>query len=173
MSFSSYRGRLINPFLAVLHRLDTASTAANPGAGGYTQGYDPDFREPVLMPPVGVSGYGASNRKEFAAIKVPAQFERIKDDALMPHMSGHTHNKYMKVVFHFSDLSRLGLIDATSKRALIKAGDRISDIRNIDDTDAYILDESIFCIEAMPEMGGLGNRINLLICTFETRKKSS
>ena len=40
------RGRLIFPFVAELHRLDTAAMATvDPdGAGGLTGGYDPDFK---------------------------------------------------------------------------------------------------------------------------------
>ena len=45
------RGRLINPFLAELRRLDTLSTAKNDpdGSGPLTRGYDDDFKAPVLV----------------------------------------------------------------------------------------------------------------------------
>ena len=45
------RGRLIFPFLAELYRLDTRATATTDpdGAGPLTGGYDPDFKEPVLV----------------------------------------------------------------------------------------------------------------------------
>ena len=45
------RGRLIFPFLAELRRLDTAAMASTDpdGAGPLTGGFDPDFKEPVLV----------------------------------------------------------------------------------------------------------------------------
>ena len=45
------RGRLIFPFVAELHRLDThamATTDPDPD-GPHTSGYDPDFKEPVRI----------------------------------------------------------------------------------------------------------------------------
>ena len=45
------RGRLIFSFLAELYRLDTVTTATDDpdGAGPLTGGYDPDFKESVLV----------------------------------------------------------------------------------------------------------------------------
>ena len=59
------RGRLIFPFLAELRRLDTAAMASTDpdGAGPLTGGFDPDFKEPVLVDRDGdgfVAGDGCS-----------------------------------------------------------------------------------------------------------------
>ena len=44
------RGRLINPFLAEIAQLDTAATAADPDATGpAVSGYDPDFKETLVL----------------------------------------------------------------------------------------------------------------------------
>jgi hypothetical protein len=44
------RGRLVNAFLAEITRLDTVATAADPdGAGPLASGYDPDFKETVVL----------------------------------------------------------------------------------------------------------------------------
>ena len=44
------RGSLIFPFLAELYRWDAAAMAADPdGSGVLTSGFDPDFKEPILL----------------------------------------------------------------------------------------------------------------------------
>jgi hypothetical protein len=81
------RGRLINPFLAELARLDTAATAADPdGAGPLTSGYDPDFKETVVLPAAG------SARREQPPIRLQCQVEIGTFEALQQLASGASPN---------------------------------------------------------------------------------
>ena len=68
------RGRLIFPFLAELHRLDTTGTATTDpdGAGPLTSGYDPDFKEPVGVDS-NDDGIGESVRIEHPPVRLPCQ----------------------------------------------------------------------------------------------------
>jgi len=59
------RGRLIFPFLAELHRLDTEAMAPD---------YDPDFKEPVLID-ADDDGVAEPFRREHPPVRVPCQVE--------------------------------------------------------------------------------------------------
>ena len=79
------RGRLIFPFLAELRRLDTAAMATTDpdGAGALTGGFDPDFKEPVLVDRDG-DGVAERERTELPAIRVPCQVEpKVFEDLRM------------------------------------------------------------------------------------------
>jgi hypothetical protein len=121
----SYRGALIFPITAEIGRLDLTATAADPdGAGPMVSGYDADYREPVVTP--SGDGLGVINRRELM-VKVPAQVDGLNTDGddlqrLQMLSSGDTKMNVMTLVFHFVDLERLGLVDLTSGRALLKEG---------------------------------------------------
>jgi hypothetical protein len=68
------RGRLINPFLAEIAQLDTVATAADPDAAGpAVSGYDPDFKETLVLGTPG--GERVDARKEKVPIRVPCQVQ--------------------------------------------------------------------------------------------------
>ena len=120
------RGRLIFPFLAELHRLDTAAMATvDPdGVGALTGGYDPDFKEPVLVD-ADDDGVAEPFRREHPPVRVFCQVEPEAFEALRMATSGNTPRSSFDLVFHFRDLERLGLVDAASGDALIRPSDRL------------------------------------------------
>lgn len=166
------RGRLINPFLAELARLDTAGTAADPdGAGPLDSGYDDDFRE-VSRNAV----TGASYRAELPAILIPCQVEVSTFDQLQQLSSGNAPNARISLVFHFADLERLGLVDGTTGEPLIRNNDRLVSIRKcIDESLVQSIDAlrgGLYITEVQPQSFGLsGGERNLLIATFEEREQ--
>lgn len=172
------RGRLINPFKARILRLDTVATAADPdGAGELTAGYDPIFREPVRLPAGEATPGSLDVRKEHPAILVPCQFEG--DDAQGAQEmfgAGNNPRSLVRLVFHFADLERMGLVDPTSGEALLRVNDRFVSIHRFD-TEELIQtingDKGLYCVEARPVSFGLsGGARNLLICVFSDRDQT-
>ena len=74
------RGRLIFPFIAELHRLDTQAMAPD---------YDEDFKEPVLVD-TDDDGVGEPFRREHPPVRVPCQVEPEALEALRMATSGNT-----------------------------------------------------------------------------------
>ena len=74
------RGRLIFPFVAELHRLDTQAMAPD---------YDEDFQEPVLVDSDD-DGVGEPFRREHPPMRVPCQVEPEAFEALRMATSGNT-----------------------------------------------------------------------------------
>lgn len=166
------RGRLIFPQLAEIYRLDTTATAADPdGAGPLVSGYDPDFLEPVQIP--GGSQAGTDARREIAAPYIPCQVEVEAFEALQQVASGNAPNTQVRIVFHFYDLERLGLVDASTGLAKIHAGDRLHAIRRISNESIIQMIRNppgLYAVDAQPRSFGLssGER-NLLVVTFQPR----
>lgn len=170
-----YRGRLIWPMLARIARYDTAATAADPdGAGPETTGYDPIFREPRRVDDG--SQVGRSAREDMAPIDIPVQVEDDQWEALRMATAGDDPGTAISLIFHFRDLERLGLVDATTGDALCpRKGDRlvaIVDSRTLAVVQA-IPGDGIFCVQAQPRSYGLsGLTRNLLMAMFQERAKS-
>lgn len=115
-------GLVLQPSVAVIHRLDVKATRqANP-EGEATSGYDEVLREPIAY--TGTSGQREDSRKEFAAIRVPCQVEVLSDEKLREMVTGNDPVSNMILVFHRSSLDRLGLLDA-DRTVILKTGDRI------------------------------------------------
>jgi len=169
------RGSLIFAFLAELHRLDTLVTAADPdGAGPLTAGYDPDFKEPVLVDPDD-DGLGQSTRREHPAVQVPCQVEPEVFEALAMFASGNSPSSQVKLVFHFRDLERLELVDPVSGEARVRVGDRLGAL--FDRGGALVqrirTPPGLYVTEARPIGFGLFRprpQRNLLLVTFEPRR---
>lgn len=125
------RGRLIFRFLAELCRLDTRATAAvDPdGPGPLLHGYDPDFKEPVVVDQDD-DGIGERVRREHPPVRVPCQVESRVFEELRMLASGNAPRSRLDLVLHFKDLERLGLVDAASGDALIRPGDRLAAIHD-------------------------------------------
>lgn len=170
------RGRLIFPFLCDVARLDTAATAADPDAGGpLVEGYDDEFREPVIVPPAATQGSarGVVRRVE-SVVRCEAQIEDDQYEKLEMVATGRTAESSVILVFHFADLERRGLVDTVTGEALIRINDRLDSIY----TRRGVLVQSVrnppglFCVEAKPRSFGLdlsSSHRNLLVCTFEAR----
>jgi hypothetical protein len=122
------RGRLIFPFLAELRRLDVAGMVADPDGGGpLTSGYDPDFKESVLID-TNDDGVAERYRLELPPVRVPCQIEPEAFEAMRMGQSGNTPRSGLSLVLHFRDLERLGLVDVGTGDALVRVGDRLSGI---------------------------------------------
>lgn len=173
-----YRGRLIWPFVARIARLDRSAIADDPdGAGELESGYDDDFREPRQLPASG-SQEGVDARVEMEPIDLRCQIEDIAWEQLRMMRSGVATQIEVVLVFHFSDLELLGLVDATTGTALVPViGDRLISLhRSIDLSliQAVPTPPGLYCVESIPRSYGLsGLERNLLVATFRERQTAS
>jgi hypothetical protein len=173
------RGTLIFAFLAELHRLDTLATSAvDPdGAGPLSSGYDPDFKEPLLVD-ADEDGLGSSTRREHTPVQLPCQVEPDVFEALAMAASGHSPRSEVKLVFHFRDLERLGLVDLASGEARVRVGDRLGAL--LDRSGALVqrirTPPGLYVTEARPIGFGLFRprpQRNLLLATFQPRSTTA
>lgn len=168
------RGKLIFPFLAELFRWDAAAMAADPdGTGELTSGYDPDFKEPVLVD-ADDDGVAERIRREFPPIRVPCQVEPEAFQALRMATAGNTPKSSLDLVFHFRDLERLGLVDPITGDALLRPSDRLGGLYDVAGrlVQAVRTPPGLYVSEARPIGFGLGRRHprrNLLLVSFEDR----
>lgn len=165
------RGRLINPFLAELAQLDTVASAADPdGAGPALSGYDPDFKETVVL--AGPGGERVDARKEKPPIRVPCQVEIGVFEALQQLAAGNSPNSRVVLVFHFRDLEQMGLVDATTGEALLRTNDRLVAIHTMrgELVQAIRTPPGLYATEVQPQSFGLGLSRNLLLVTFDERE---
>lgn len=169
------RGRLINPFKALVARIDTVASAADPdGAGPLTSGYDPIFREPIQRT---LDVDEVRLAKELEPILVPCQVEFDDQfEAQGQQSAGNDTNSKVRCIFHFSDLESMGLVDATTKDAMFNINDRLISIHDYH-TEELVqragLGTGFFCTEVRPVSFGLsGGSRNLLVCVYQTRDSS-
>ncbi len=165
------RGRLINPFLAEIAQLDTVATADDPdGHGPLSSGYDPDFKETVLVPGGGWRGHDA--RREKPLIRLPCQIEVQSFGELQELLTGMSPRSHLVLVFHFQDLEQMGLVDPGSGDALLRVDDRLVAIRDYhtgDVVQAVRTPPGLYITEVQPQSFGLGLRRNLLFAVFNER----
>jgi len=161
------RGRLIFPFLAELHRLDTVAMATQ------APGYDDDFKEPALVDADG-DGVGELFRREHPPVRVPCQVEPETLDALRMTPAGDTPQSTIDLVFHFRDLERLALVDSVTGEALIRVSDRLGAL--LDTTGQLVwavrTPPGLYVTEARHAGFGLFRRRprrNLLVLSFSDR----
>ncbi len=147
----AYRGRLIQPFLAEMHRLDLAGMAA---AGRL----DEDYRE--------VKGA----RIEMPPLRIPAQIEPDSFQRQMRKELGDVKAGVFGLTFHFVDLEELGLVDPATGIALIRPNDRMGAIYEMNGTLVQQFPDppGMYVEEATPSLG-LGGKRNLLIVRLMSR----
>lgn len=169
------RGFLVNPFAVEIAQLDAVETAKDPdGAGLLTSGYDDDFREtlPYDQPDASGSVVTRETTRKETTICVPAQIDTGLFEQLQMLRSGASPDSSVELVFHVSDLERLGLIDADGL-ALIKINDRLVSIRDCKTNEI---------VQTIPTPPGLyvthvrpsafmGRSRNLFVVTFEDRMR--
>lgn len=163
------RGRLIFQFLAELYRLDSFAMATEPH-GPHASGYDPDFKEPVLFDADG-DGVAEPFRREHPPIRVPCQVSSKTFEEMRMTPAGNSPRSDLELVFHFRDLERLGLVDATSGEALIRPSDRLGGLYDLDGNLVQKI-RGLYVTEARIAGFGLSRRRprrNLLIVSFEDR----
>jgi hypothetical protein len=159
------RGKLIFPFRCVFACLDTESTEAEAAGAGY----DHDFHEPVQVEDGTQLGYDARAELQRA---IRCQIEPMAYDALRKYANGDSRTNWVTLVSHFSELERLGFVDAGGN-PMIRVNDRLAEIR--EDTMAQSLLLSIpatpglYVTEVKPIGFGLGKKRNLVEITLKAR----
>lgn len=158
------RGRLIQPFLAELYRLDTNSTAQ-------AAGYDADFKTTKVSYPAGVR---TSSRRELAAVRLPCQVEIGQWHAQRVMLSGNAPDTRLTLVFHYRDLEAAGLVDAETGEAKIRVNDRLAGIYDsrTGEVTQKLPGEGVYATEVQQAAFGIGRRKNLLVVIFEDRPKA-
>ena len=160
------RGRLIFGFLAGIHRLDTKTAALQ-------SGYDPDFKEPVLVD-MDDDGIGERIRREHPAVRLTCQVEPEALESLQAYPSGDSPRSVVRLVFHYAELERIGLVDAATGSALIHVGDRLGALYDLLGELVQVVrtPPGLYVTEAKPIGFGLSMsrpRRNLLLVSFEDR----
>lgn len=171
----TYRGRLIFPFQAELHQLDTYQTAQDPdGAGPLESGYDEDFRETINIPTAGKQ-VGPDARVEKDPILVLCQVEPATSEDLQQLFSGAMLDTQIVLIFHFEELEKRGLVGADGN-PLIQIGDRLGAIYNTkgEVVQSFPLPPGAYVAERRPIGWGLNlgaPQRNLLAVRFEDREQ--
>lgn len=171
---ASTRGRLVNPFMAVIARFDRNATREESpdDAAEIPSGFDDVFREPIVVTTDGVRDEARRER----LIRVPCQ---IEDHAFMAQrntLAGNNPDSRMNLVFHFRDLERLELVDLETGLARITPNDRLVEIRSFCCRTLIqkIPDPpGLYATQSLPSAFALGGRRNLLVVTFQQRERAA
>ena len=169
------RGRLIFPFLAVIHRLDRGGMTqpVRDGWRDHASGFDPDFKEPVRLD-YADDGQGEPLRREHPPVEIPCQVSPRRHERLEMQAGGASPRSQFELVMHFRDLAHLGLVDEKTGNAKISPGDRLDALLDLEKTPQLLIKNppGLFVVEARPSGFGLGRRPqrNLLIVTFGERR---
>lgn len=161
------RGRLIFPFKLDIAQLDTNATAVITDGG-----YDEDFREPIMVPPVSGSGRGTISRSE-NIVTCRAQIEPGTFEELEMMVNGRSPSSQITVIMHYRDLEDAGLVEATTGRPMIRVNDRLDAIKH--DLTEELIEQipnppGLFVTQVQSRGFGLSSlQRNLLLVTFETR----
>ncbi len=172
------RGSLIFAFLAELHQLDVGGTAAGPPRPpSVVTGMDEDFKEPVLVDRDD-DGIGERVRNELPPVRAPCQVEPAIFEEQRLYAAGSSPRTQLALVFHFADLTRLGLVDAATGEALIRPGDRLAGIYDKAGRPVQLIctPPGLYATEARPMGFGLHRAApsrNLLLVTFEARRTAT
>jgi hypothetical protein len=170
------RGALIQVFLAEVVRLDRSAMSA-PRLGTGTSALDDDFREPRAIDDDD-DGIGERVRIELPPVRIPCQIEPEEIDDLRSFAAGSSPRHEVRLVFHFRDLERLGLVDRATGEALLFPGDRLGAIFDRDGglVEAYPMPAGMFLTERRASGFGLDlrrPRRNLLLVRFEERQQAT
>lgn len=117
--------------LAVIHRLSPSATMSVQPFSGQTEGYDKDFREPIVYDDdtnVGSSTERQSTRMELPPIRVPCQVEPVRFERLRQRFPGDMPDSNLLLVLHRMDLLKLKLLNTETNEPLINVNDRVEHI---------------------------------------------
>jgi hypothetical protein len=159
-------------FRAELARLDTVGMA-----GGIPPGYDPDFEEPIRIDTLD-DGIGAPLRRELPPVQVRCQVEPQVDEDQVQAPAGNVPRSRLGLIFHFRDLERQGLVDAATGEALLRPGDRLVALYDLQGRPVQVVrtPPGLYITEARALGFGLSRRRprrNLLLCVLEDRPQGS
>ena len=167
------RGRLVDPFLCEISRIDTAATAAlDPdGAGPLTSGYDADFKEPTRTSNATAQGSGTVATVYKTAVRIRAQVEVGTFEKMQAFFTGNSPDIKMVLISHFKELERAAMVDANG-RAMLRVGDRLDGIYTLKGQLVQIMTTPLFCVQPEGTSYGIGLHRNLLALYFEARSKA-
>lgn len=158
-----HRGKLICPMTVEIARLDTKATED-------ASGYDADFKTVKVTYPAGIR---TSARKELPTIRLNAQVEMGSWQKQNQLQGGNQPDSRLTLVFHFTELEALGLVDAATGDALIRVNDRLVAVYDKAGTrlEQYVKKSTggLYATEVQPGGIGLGGRRNLLVVTWDER----
>lgn len=168
------RGRLINPFLAAIARLDVAATAADPdGTGTLETGFNDVFGEVATYRDD--DGKRQSARKEMPLIYLRCQIETQRVDDQVMLINGPSVSSRIGLVLSTPDLERLGLIDPTTGKVLLDNEDRLEGIYH-PKTKALIrrfeTPPGLYAVTASETSYAFGGPRNLFLMWFQERQAS-
>jgi hypothetical protein len=146
-------------------------------AGPLTGGYDPDFKESVLVD-TNDDGLGERVRAEYPPVRVPCQVDTKAIEELRMLASGNAPRTTVDLVFHFKNLEQLGLVDAATGDAMIRPGDRLAGIYDLCGSliQAVRTPPGLYVTKTAPFGFGLNlakPSRNLLLVTFEDRMQGT
>lgn len=164
MGTLGYRGRLICPIKIGIARIDTTTIESE-------QGYDPEFRTPVLSKKFGARGARENARRELAEIRLPAQSEIIDFNKMMQGPGGDVPDYRVTYVLFYPDLEKAGLVDATTGKPLIGKNDRITaKYRKRNEALIRVFENPQVFVTGVADAGeGFDGRTNLLLLITDDR----
>jgi hypothetical protein len=115
---------LLQPSVAVIHRLDISGTRAVDPPGEPDAGYDDTFRETIAYDDT-ATATRQTTRREMPPIRIPCQVEDPTEERLRQLGIGDDLFVTILLVLHRRDLDRLHLLDA-NRETKFKKGDRVS-----------------------------------------------
>lgn len=153
------RGRIINPFVAVLGQLDTQTTT--------TSGL---MREPAVS--IDTAGKRTVSRGE-RLVQCQCQVETGTYEAQTMTGTGNDPGSSLTLVFHYDDLEEAGLL-GEQNRPLVQVNDRLVRlVRGEDGETASEFDRvPVYVTEATPSGFGFGGRVNLLVCRLSEQPQA-
>lgn len=169
------RGRLINPFMAVIARFDRNATRDQPpdDDGVLPSGFDDVFREPLVV--TQDDGTRDEARRE-RLIYVPCQVEDHAFQTQRMTEAGNNPDSRLVLVFHFRDLERLSLVNRETGIARITPNDRLVEIRSY--CCRHLIQKipdppGLYATQALPTAFSLARARNLLVVTFQERERTA
>jgi len=157
----SYRGRLIQPFLVSIERIDTAATEA-------ADGYDPVFK--TVKPQYDADGKLVTPVRYLPAVQVRAQVEHSSSKAQQQTSTGDAPRSRYQLVIHFLELERRGLLDE-SKNPMFRVNDRFTAIHRLSGELEQAIDPPLAVTEVQTSAFGIGGRRNLCVLVVEDRPR--
>lgn len=159
------RVKLINPFVAVLARLDTNASERTTGG---KPGYDATFREPEVKT---IDGERTTGREEKRHLRIRVQVEDRTWEALKAYDNGKSPEIALGLVAHFYDLRKLGLVDCGTGKPALNVNDRLVQIEDLrgNVVSKVRTPPGLYCVEARPMSYGIGKTLNLLLLLFQER----
>jgi hypothetical protein len=120
---------LIFPKLVTIGRLDTAATKLT------APGVNTSFRS--MRSSNANDGSPRETPQQFVSIALEAQVETGQDKNARSTPLGNSPNSNMRLVFDRQDMVAAGLIHATTGDSLLKVGDRLESIAELDGTSLW------------------------------------